>query len=79
MDSIVTAVNSTVLCIYTSLCVCVCVCVCVYVLKVLGVPQWLSKLRIQHRHGCGEGLIPGQGTSAFCDRVQPRGKKMLRE
>ena len=27
-----------------------------------GVPWWLSRLRIQHCHCCGMGLIPGSGT-----------------
>ena len=26
----------------------------------MGVPWWLSKLRIWHCHCCGTGLIPGQ-------------------
>ena len=42
----------------------------------LGVPWWLSRLRIQHCHYCGSGyccgggLIPGLGTSACCRHDQ---------
>ena len=36
-----------------------------------GVPSWLVRLRIQHCHCCGTGLIPGLGTSA-CQEKKKR-------
>ena len=38
---------------------------------------WLSGLRIQHCHGCGERSIPGPGTSA-CHRQKKKKKNSLK-
>ena len=47
--------------------------------EMTGDPWWLSRLRIQHFHCCGSGLIPGPGASACLRHSQktqsPRTKK----